>query len=144
MNSSKANNSPVNPARRLFSASPSQSSTAVYNIEVHGEHAYQVSELGLIVHNECVYQAVDSAGNVLYVGITNNFARRALEHASRFRITKVIDGLSRSDARAVEQSLIRTHGFLRDGGTLLNKITSIAATNPIFGSAMARAKALGF
>jgi hypothetical protein len=26
----------------------------VYNIEVHGEHVYQVGELGLLVHNACV------------------------------------------------------------------------------------------
>ena len=25
----------------------------VYNIEVHGEHVYQVGELGVVVHNEC-------------------------------------------------------------------------------------------
>jgi hypothetical protein len=25
----------------------------VYNIEVHGEHVYQVGELGVLVHNEC-------------------------------------------------------------------------------------------
>jgi hypothetical protein len=26
---------------------------SVYNIEVHGEHVYQVGELGLLVHNTC-------------------------------------------------------------------------------------------
>jgi hypothetical protein len=28
-------------------------SVPVYNIEVHGEHVYQVGELGLLVHNAC-------------------------------------------------------------------------------------------
>ncbi|MCA9130786.1 MAG: hypothetical protein KDB22_27055, partial [Planctomycetales bacterium] len=31
-------------------------STPVYNIEVHGQHVYQVGELGLLVHNTCVIQ----------------------------------------------------------------------------------------
>ena len=30
-----------------------QRSTPVYNIEVHGEHVYEVGELGLLVHNTC-------------------------------------------------------------------------------------------
>ena len=35
----------------VLSVSLSRVSQAVYNIEVHGEHVYQVGELGLVVHN---------------------------------------------------------------------------------------------
>lgn len=36
-------------------------SVPVYNIEVHGEHVYQVGELGLLVHNNCYDELVDGA-----------------------------------------------------------------------------------
>jgi hypothetical protein len=35
----------------VLSVSLSRVSQSVYNIEVHGEHVYQVGELGLVVHN---------------------------------------------------------------------------------------------
>jgi hypothetical protein len=38
----------------VLSVSLSRVSQAVYNIEVHGEHVYQVGELGLVVHNSGV------------------------------------------------------------------------------------------
>lgn len=43
-------------------------------------------------------------------------------------ITKIrgLEGLSRADARAVEQTLIDFHGLGKDGGTLINKINSIS------------------
>ena len=116
----------------------------VYNIEIHGEHVYQVGELGLLVHNDCVYQAVDAAGNVIYVGITKNFAVRKSQHASRINITPIIQSITRSDARAIEQRLIETIGLSKNGGTLLNKINSIAQGNPIYAAAIQKAKALGF
>jgi hypothetical protein len=37
----------------VLSVSLSRISQPVYNIEVHGEHVYQVGELGLVVHNSC-------------------------------------------------------------------------------------------
>ena len=37
----------------VLSVSLSRVSQPVYNIEVHGEHVYQVGELGLVVHNSC-------------------------------------------------------------------------------------------
>ena len=36
--------------------------TAVYNIEVHGEHVYQIGELGLLVHNACNIAANRATG----------------------------------------------------------------------------------
>jgi hypothetical protein len=79
-----------------------------------------------------VYRSVNAAGQVQYVGITNNLARRAAEHlASKgIQIEKLMGGLSRADARAVEQALIEVHGLGKSGGTLLNRINSIALSNP--------------
>jgi hypothetical protein len=37
----------------VLGVSLSRVSQPVYNIEVHGEHVYQVGELGLVVHNTC-------------------------------------------------------------------------------------------
>ena len=40
----------------VLSVAITQRSIPVYNIEVHGEHVYQVGELGLLVHNECIQE----------------------------------------------------------------------------------------
>jgi hypothetical protein len=87
-----------------------------------------------------VYRSLNAAGKVQYVGITNNLARRAAEHlASKgIQIEEVMSGLSRGDARAVEQVLIEIHGLGKEGGTLFNKINSIAATNPTYGKQLKR------
>jgi len=37
----------------VLSVSLSRVTQPVYNIEVHGEHVYQVGELGVLVHNAC-------------------------------------------------------------------------------------------
>ena len=37
----------------VLSVTLSRVSQPVYNIEVHGEHVYQVGELGVVVHNTC-------------------------------------------------------------------------------------------
>jgi hypothetical protein len=37
----------------VLSVTLSRISQPVYNIAVHGEHVYQVGELGLVVHNSC-------------------------------------------------------------------------------------------
>ena len=47
-------------------------------------------------------------------------------------------GLSREDARAVEQALIEIHGLSKNGGTLLNRINSIARSNPKYAAALRR------
>jgi hypothetical protein len=78
-----------------------------------------------------VYTSLNEAGQVQYVGITNNLARRAAEHLAQkgIQIEKLLGNLSRADARAVEQALIEIHGLGKNGGTLLNQINSIAKTN---------------
>ena len=90
-----------------------------------------------------VYQSVNAAGDVNYVGITNNLPRRAAEHLASPRGISInpipgLTNLSRADARAVEQVLIETHGLARNGGTLLNRINSIARSNPGYADAIRR------
>ncbi|HST47712.1 RHS repeat-associated core domain-containing protein [Jatrophihabitans sp.] len=89
-----------------------------------------------------VYRSLDALGNVQYVGITNNLERRAAEHLAEKGISieaiPGLENLSRADARAVEQTLIDQYGLGKNGGQLLNKINSIASTNPIYQSAIAR------
>jgi RHS repeat-associated protein len=93
-----------------------------------------------------VYRAVDEAGKVIYIGITKAYKTRAAAHFAKKGIAiEAIDGLSglsRADARAVEQTLIELHSLSKNGGTLLNKINSIAATNPKYAQALARGSEL--
>jgi RHS repeat-associated protein len=86
-----------------------------------------------------VYHSVDE-GVTQYVGITDNLARRSAQHLSKkgIRIEPLMQGLSRADARAVEQTLIEIHGLSKNGGTLINKINSIATSNPTYGSQLRR------
>ena len=87
-----------------------------------------------------VYRSVDAARQVNYVGITNNLARRAGEQlrSRGIQIEKLMGGLSRSDAHAVEQVLIEVHGLGKHGGTLLNKINSISKNNPTYANQLRR------
>ena len=73
-----------------------------------------------------VYRSVNAAGEVQYVGITNNFARRAAEHlrSRGLQIEPLMRNLSRSDARAVEQALIEIHGLGANGSLLNGSIAS--------------------
>jgi len=86
-----------------------------------------------------VYHSVKK-GVTQYVGITNNLARRSAEHLAKkgINIQPLMKGLSRADARAVEQALIEIHGLGKNGGTLLNKINSISSKNPVYGQQLQR------
>jgi hypothetical protein len=92
-----------------------------------------------------VYTSADAAGNVNYVGITNDIARRASEQlASKgisIRAIAGLEDLTREDARAVEQVLIEEYGG-PSGGQLLNKINSISKTNPIYQQSVQRGCAI--
>ncbi len=76
-----------------------------------------------------VYYALDPTGtSVTYVGITNNFERRAREHMhdKARKIWPLMTGLSRYDARSVEQALIVLYGRrVPEGGTLDNIYNSL-------------------
>lgn len=91
-----------------------------------------------------VYVSVTSQGKVQYVGLTNDLARRAAEQLrlKGLNIEKLLAHLSREDARAVEQALIELHGLAQNGGTLLNRINSIARSNPKYANMVRRGRAL--
>jgi len=79
-----------------------------------------------------VYQSVVK-GTTDYVGMTGRtLSARAAEHlrlAAR-TVQPVVTGLSHRAARATEQALLEYHGLVKNGGTLLNRINSIAQSNP--------------
>jgi hypothetical protein len=77
---------------------------------------------------------------VVYVGITNNIARRAIEQlaAKGISIIPLIENLRPEDARAVEQALIEIRKLGKNGGTLLNKINSIAVSNTKYAQSLER------
>ncbi|MDO6967117.1 hypothetical protein [Rhizobium alvei] len=79
---------------------------------------------GLAAGQNSVYRSINKAGDIDYVGMTNDFGRRAAEHLRGKGITiSPIPGLSnltRAQARAVEQALIVHHGLAKTGGTLMN------------------------
>lgn len=84
-----------------------------------------------------VYQVVQN-GITKYVGITNDFVRRAGEHLrTRNWVIEPIQGLehlSRAYARAFEQVLIEKYGL----PNLYNQINSISPNNPIYHDAISR------
>jgi hypothetical protein len=91
-----------------------------------------------------VYISRGASGQVQYVGITNELARRAAEQLRQkgIGIREFMRDLSREDARAVEQALIEIYGLQKNGGTLLNRINSIARTNPKYADMLRRGREL--
>lgn len=82
-----------------------------------------------------VYQGLDAAKNVRYVGITSRDAAiRFAEHMNSgtaksslyYSTIKGATGLTKIQARILEQSLINQYGLMKNGGQLYNKINSIA------------------
>jgi hypothetical protein len=83
-----------------------------------------------------VYQGLDSAGVVRYVGITmRDAAVRFNEHLNsigtgkellRYDVIEGAERLLRPEAKVIEQQLIDQYGLGKNGGQLLNKINSIA------------------
>jgi hypothetical protein len=93
------------------------------------------------------------AREVEYVGITSQFAIRQATHLRKLgiNIKPLLSGLSKADARAVEQVLIEMYklgGKEGQTGQLLNKINSIAQSNPAYAQALVRGaellKSVGF
>jgi hypothetical protein len=77
-----------------------------------------------------VYQKTTTA----YVGISNNLGRRGIEHGEK--LTEVVGGLTRSQARGVEQAIIADKGLAKNGGVLTNKINSISPANSMYKQAV--------
>lgn len=85
-----------------------------------------------------VYEGLDAAGNVKYIGITGrDVAVRFGEHLNSgtarslldYRVIDGATGLSKTQARIWEQTLINQYGLGKNGGQLLNKVNSIAPKN---------------
>jgi hypothetical protein len=62
----------------VLGVSLSRVSQPVYNIEVHGEHVYQVGELGLVVHNTCPVGGIASTR-----GLQHSFDSHAAQWFAR-------------------------------------------------------------
>jgi filamentous hemagglutinin len=104
-----------------------------------GQLASRVNVQNTIGLATYIYRSVEN-GVVRYVGITYNFSARAATHLREkgIQVTKLFEeGLSREEARAVEQVLIELHG-LSGNGSLMNQINSIAASNPIYAESIRR------
>jgi RHS repeat-associated protein len=84
-----------------------------------------------------VYKGFDALGDLRYIGITSrNVAERAAEHQAAagtgrelLQYQAVETGLTKTQARIVEQSYIDTYGLQKNGGQLVNKINSISPTS---------------
>jgi filamentous hemagglutinin len=93
-----------------------------------------------------VYRSRNTLGQTQYVGITRFFLARSIAHLrlKGIQIERIqgLTDLSLADGRAVEQVLIEHHGLSKNGGTLLNKINSIAESNPVYTQALIRGSQL--
>ena len=83
------------------------------------------------------------ANGINYVGITSQYAIRQATHlrTKGINIEKLLEGLSKSDAKAVEQVLIEMYklgGKSGQTGQLLNKINSISSKNPAYKESLER------
>ena len=116
----------------------------VYNFRIANYHTYFVGDpswgFSLWAHNTCVYTSTDpKTGKVNYVGITDKFDARKAAHALlrgiEIKVVEGLESLTRKEARAVEQALIELYKLGKNGGSLINKINSIARNNPVYSSA---------
>ena len=96
-----------------------------------------------------VYMSINAEKLVKYVGITNDFARRAAQHLANKGISiqrlQGLSNLSRKEARAVEQVLIEYYGLggkAGQTGQLMNRINSISTKNPFYAESLKLGKQL--
>jgi len=97
-----------------------------------GKWMYRMAKALPIVEKTVVYISRTEKGIVQYVGITNNLARRTADHlrTKGIDVRYLLTTTTREEARAVEQALIEINGLSKNGGSLLNKINSIAPWRP--------------
>ena len=89
---------------------------SVYNIEVHGEHVYQVGELGLLVHNTCIERTVDI--RFLKPSLARDFADPVkLERMGVFDWSKYkpIELIQEVDGLRVQSGMTRIEAAMRAG-----------------------------
>lgn len=74
-----------------------------------------------------------AGGQTVYVGIAENFRNRQLQHlgATGLQIQPIpsLANITRRQARAIEQVVIFKYKLGKNGGSLVNKINSIAPKN---------------
>ena len=103
------------------------------------EEGFEKTSQSFQTGTNTVYRLVEN-GITKYVGITNNFGRRFLEHLSthNWRVEPIdgLEQLSRFDARAVEQVLIEHFGL----PNLYNQINCISNSNSIYSTAVQRGR----
>ncbi len=80
--------------------------------------------------NVGVYNGLNKAGDDVYVGITNNIIRRQGQWGNTFRIKEMTGGLTRNQAKAIEQVIIEQNPHY------LNIINSISPSNPNYQQAI--------
>jgi hypothetical protein len=100
-------------------------SLPVYNIEVHGEHVYQVGELGLLVHNanECLIrfgQAAESAAQ-----LADDAARAVANGFPHGVSTKLVQRVSGSDKlhKVASKADVEAAFFVEQTGSRLTHYT---------------------
>jgi uncharacterized protein RhaS with RHS repeats len=77
-------------------------------------------------------------GVTRYVGITKDFASRSAAHGRVGRYVQELQPggrlsrLNRFDAHSVEQAMINRNGLGKYGGTLTNRINSVARSDPLY------------
>jgi hypothetical protein len=115
----------------------------VYNIEVHGEHVYQVGELGVLVHNTCDPDLLARWGAGSFGDVTNNVMFHFRKHGAEVRATDVNDYMRKAiqamESRRGRGEMVegvtegvrrfRVHGVNRyvDVDTILEKVISFGA-----------------
>ncbi|RZI98547.1 MAG: hypothetical protein EON90_13035 [Brevundimonas sp.] len=137
--SGRADEAPIAPWELVgVGASGSKFLARLIGRVVAGSLRRQAAEAG--VH--AVYVAADELGSITYVGMTNSVARRTGEQLRtrgiRIRPIAGLTGLTAREARGAEQALIELYGLGGNGGQLLNRINSIARTNPAYAETLAR------
>ncbi len=113
-------------------------SFAVLLVPVGGEEA-AAAKAEAKAERVFVY-VIKEGERIVYAGITNNLKMRGAKHGAE--LLELLRNLSRKDARAAEQVLIKRLGLQKNGGQLRNKINSIAERNPIFKEAIKRGEKL--
>jgi hypothetical protein len=108
----------------VLSVSLSRVSQAVYNIEVHGEHVYQVGELGLVVHNTYPGDILQTGGRTILKSTAralNEFHEVSLhsrEWGRSLEKLKKFEGL-RNDHHGI---INRAGDYLDDAGNFIGNL----------------------
>lgn len=127
----------------VLSITLSRVSQPVYNFEVHGEHVYQVGEMGVLVHNACDPELLAGRGAGSFDDITKSVMYHFREHAAEVRAPDIDDYMRKAvqamESRRGRGELVegftsgvrrfRVHGVNRyvDVDTILEKVISFGA-----------------